>query len=280
MLLSKPISISAIIAALMFGTAHASHPAGEKVKSKAVKHIQWDTLPSVTLSLKSETLKLDLKSFDPEVSRLVLTADNLTHWDWDITDISLHLGQQPFDLEIKGLCAGLCARVLLPLANNVTFLEGSFAALTDSAALPKSDLMTDINRHMRDKSGQTKFSRADANMTLKNYRSTMILDYPVEVELLRKSRSGLVTHLTWQTYERQRLRATCSPPSVRKLGVVLTRKYLSELRILPGGYYSLPFSRELIDKMHEAFGPDMVVMRSYEDEPLTPCKSKFRKLPD
>lgn len=125
-------------------------------------------------------------------------------------------------------CIGICSRLLLPIADEVSFEENGFAALTDSTA--RTAIEGEAVIYFEGvKNGKPEFELGEIKDI---YQLQALADLPQEIEIMVKSGKNY-THLSYRTQLRQILMHTlprkCTP--IKGLAIILDESYLKENRI-------------------------------------------------
>jgi len=205
----------------------------------------------------------------------VLLVHNLIDFELDTRDLLEITKEKSFALVIDGICAGKCSRLLMPLASEISFTSGSFAALTDSSIESR---ISHSAKQLFGKKGENfrlKLSRDEVEGLHPSYARQIENEYSLDLKLIAQSDTS-VSHLNWHSSVRQILKynddTQCWP--INFLAVILTPDYLHENGLgRLNGSHSIPIRQEILKVVERELG-DFLVIYSYDTEPLNQCLEK------
>jgi len=246
-----------------------------------IKDILKRTPKAQFLCVDSQTVSSAQTLVKSEFEFDTVYAVNALDVPLSVRQIKHLFSHRKFILQIEGICAGKCARLLLPMATEVRFSKGAFAAMTDSAIISRADALATVlagKQSLKADAGtgsNIKIGLDELMAAQRSYQDRLKTDYRTEVEMIAPTQTG-ITHLTWHAYVRQRLQngtARYCPP-VRSLAVVLTPAYMGHNGIRIKGVYRLPHRRDIVPRLIKSFGREVFIVYAYDERILSGCRQK------
>lgn len=176
-----------------------------------------------------------------------------------------------FVLLIDGICVAECSRLLLPVSTQLSFTEGSFAALTDSSMPSYFDHVTKTILENNDDDQKRGLKLGTFEHAKISYAKDVKENYLADVQFFASTETPL-THLNLHAILEQVLKQTqkeyCDP--VKSVAVAMTADYYRRNLISMRGEYIHPPSQKIVSDIQKELGPTLVV-NTYDMRPINKC---------
>jgi len=207
-----------------------------------------------------------------------LRVSNISNFELSFQELEGIFSKKEFYLQINGLCAGECARLVAPLARTINLEKGAIIALTDSSIQTRlGHLATSLQSGSFNQSQEGNSISGNEMLAInRQFKKNHVEKHISEIKLLSQSEIS-ATHLMLHTFTKEHLRNTsfsnCSLTTT-PLGIVLTQDYLLDNLFIFNDDYQLPSKKEIILAFEKSKFFPSTLTYSYENRPFLKCGGK------